>query len=197
MCSPDAFLCISDGEGASNTAADCTNPTISPNPVIDYGNGLGIPTATDASALMAYYSGLAVSTASISSRTSMSGTATSSAGPASSTTASDNANSSSGLSSSAKIGLGVGVGVGVPLILLAVAILLVVLRRKKPSQRSGSAVSPTKSFPDSPVPEYRAVGQEKPSELSTVHSGMNELPAGKPTHELPSGRAAPSELENR
>jgi hypothetical protein len=81
---------------------------------IVYGQAATIPASTG-TALSAYYSGVQVSTLSITSTSSSAQTTSSSSSPANSATAAH------GLSSGAKIGIGVGVGVG-GLLLIAITI---------------------------------------------------------------------------
>ncbi|CZT14060.1 uncharacterized protein RCC_00035 [Ramularia collo-cygni] len=197
LCSTETFLCDSAGGNEDRKATDCFDPEIMVNPIIDYGNGLGVPASTDAIALKAYYSGLAVSTASVPSRTSSSSTSSPST-PAATSTAAKGA-AKSGLSGSSKIALGVGIGIGVPLILLAATIVFLLIRRRGSGRREHDSVSLTNMVPGSPAPEYKAdkSPQQMSGEMSIDHSDMAELPSTRPTGELQAWKASPAELDGR
>lgn len=202
----DSFLCMADGD-ENHQATDCSNLDIAQNPVIDYGNGLGVPTSTASADLEAYYSGLAISTASVPSRTSTTSSGTSD--PTSSTTltsagatstssgTASTSGPSSGLSSSAKIGLGVGVGVGVPLLGLLAAIVVLLMRRRKPGRGEKVSYPSEKAMrpaPDTPAPEYRAVDEQQQQQSAELYTGPStmELPGVRQPSEL---QASPAELD--
>ena len=148
---------------------------------------------------MSYYSGLAVSTASLGSRITSPAVTSGSTSVSATTTASTPANSAAvgngnGLTTSSKIGVGVGVGVGVPLLLLGAFLLW---RRGK--KRRAVDVPSEKGVSESIAPAQAATTDRKhATELSNADAEVAEMPSNKVSpHEMPLNQRGPSELEGR
>lgn len=148
---------------------------------------------------MSYYSGLAVSTASLGSRITSPAVTSGSTSVSATATTSTPANSQAvgngnGLTTPSKIGVGVGVGVGVPLLLLGAFLLW----RRGKKRRAVDVPSEKGASESSASAQPTTMDRKNAAELSNTDAEMAEMPNSKVSpHELPSNQRGPSELEGR